>query len=275
MRKKFVGRIMFCMVVFSFVSLATSEPVLRSTSISSPPQQSRNLGKIITVDNEPGDADYTSIAAAVAHASTGDTIQVFSGTYYEHSIGVTVDQLQLEGISHELGTGNDTGMPVVDCQGSQYIFHLAGGGATVTGFCLQNGSESALIVSSTFNMISNNTIRQFQRDSVLLQGDHNTVRYNTFENNDLGVGIYGCYFNAVRFNNFIKNKMSAYFSAQSPGGINLLKLRFTNLWFGNYWGRPRLAPKIIIGLVSFSTDIGLLLPMTNMDWRPALKQNHM
>ena len=41
---------------------------------------------IITVDDEPGDADFTSIKEAVNASSPGDTIEVYSGTYPEDGI---------------------------------------------------------------------------------------------------------------------------------------------------------------------------------------------
>jgi hypothetical protein len=40
---------------------------------------------IIIVDDE-GDGDYTSIKEALNHANPGDTIEVYSGTYYEYNI---------------------------------------------------------------------------------------------------------------------------------------------------------------------------------------------
>ena len=68
---------------------------------------------IITVDDEPGDADFTSIKEAVNFSSPGDTIEVYSGTYPEDEILIGIDNITLQGISHELGEGNDSGKPFI------------------------------------------------------------------------------------------------------------------------------------------------------------------
>jgi parallel beta-helix repeat protein len=68
---------------------------------------------IITVDDEPGDADFTSIKEAVNASNPGDTIEVYSGTYPEQMIYIKNDNITLRGIAHELGGGSDTGKPFI------------------------------------------------------------------------------------------------------------------------------------------------------------------
>ena len=68
---------------------------------------------IITVDDEPGDADFTSIQEAVNHSNPGDTIEVYSGTYTEQEIHLEKEKLNLLGIAYELGAGNDSGKPFI------------------------------------------------------------------------------------------------------------------------------------------------------------------
>ncbi len=68
---------------------------------------------IITVDDEPGDADYTSIKEALDASSPGDTIEVYSGTYPEQEISIKNNDITLLGIAHELGGGDDTGRPFI------------------------------------------------------------------------------------------------------------------------------------------------------------------
>ena len=68
---------------------------------------------IITVDDEAGDADFTSITEALNASSPGDTIEVYSGTYPEQMIYIRNDNSTLLGIAHELGGGNDTGRPFI------------------------------------------------------------------------------------------------------------------------------------------------------------------
>jgi hypothetical protein len=103
------------------------------------------LGKsIITVDDEPGDADYTSIKEAVQHAANGDTIDVYSGTYREHDINIVKEGLSLLGIPHELGSGNDTGTPVLTSSNNVTIVTIWGNDVTLTGFTIIDGSPPNL-----------------------------------------------------------------------------------------------------------------------------------
>src|SRR5660398_39633 len=72
--------------------------------------------------NASGGANYTRIQDAIDNASDGDTILVYSGTYYEN---VNVNrQLILRGI----------GMPVVNASGSGSAITLSADGITLMGF---------------------------------------------------------------------------------------------------------------------------------------------
>ena len=57
-----------------------------------------NDNNIITVDDEPGDADFTSIKEAVNYSSPGDTIEVYSGVYLEDGIRIVKDNITLLGL---------------------------------------------------------------------------------------------------------------------------------------------------------------------------------
>ena len=72
-------------------------------------------------------------------------------------------------------------------------------------------------------------------------------------------------YNTVYKNNFIKNKIGAFINKY----IGEIKTD-TNKWDNNYWDRPRVAPKLILG--SFITFIGKLLlpliPIVDFDLHP-------
>ena len=91
---------------------------------------------VLTVDDEPGDGDYTSIRDAVWSAQPGDTIEVYSGTYNESDIHLGKRRLTLEGIPSELGSGNDTGKPVVISSAYDTIFDVRNENITITGFVI-------------------------------------------------------------------------------------------------------------------------------------------
>jgi parallel beta-helix repeat protein len=115
--------------------------------ISSAKSERTNSTSIITVDDEPGDADFTSITEAVNASYPGDTIEVYSGIYYEGEIRITKENVSLLGVSHELGGGNDSGQPFIkgifgDGTKTADIIQLVASHVTVDNFYIQNlGSE--------------------------------------------------------------------------------------------------------------------------------------
>jgi len=89
----------------------------------------------------------------------------------------------------------------------------------------------------------------------LLAGDNNIIANNLFQNNAECIYLsWGSNFNHIYHNNFINNSRNADFGLFS----------LYNKWEGNYWNRPRMLPKTIIG------SIGLVVPSwVNFDWNPA------
>jgi hypothetical protein len=68
---------------------------------------------IITVDDEPGDADFTAIQEAVNSSNPGDTIELYSRTYLEQGIHIVKDNIIVLVISHEIGVCDDRGKPLL------------------------------------------------------------------------------------------------------------------------------------------------------------------
>jgi hypothetical protein len=93
---------------------------------------------IITVDDEPGDADFTSIKEAVNSSGPGDTIQVYSGFYPEDGILLTKDNVSLLGVSHELGEGNDSGQPFIKGSGYDSVIRIEASHIIVSNFTIEN-----------------------------------------------------------------------------------------------------------------------------------------
>jgi len=70
--------------------------------------------------------------------------------------------------------------------------------------------------------------------------------------------------NIIEHNNFINNKpMDAFFTITDSS--------LSNQWNGNYWGRPRMFPKPVIGCIK--KDMGYI-PWVNFDWHPAKEPNN-
>ncbi len=93
---------------------------------------------VITVDDELGDGDYTSIRDAISYAQPGDTIEVYSGTYQESDIHLGKRRLTLQGVPSELGSGNDTGKPEVISSAYETIFDVRTENITITGFVIND-----------------------------------------------------------------------------------------------------------------------------------------
>jgi len=202
---------------------------------------------IITVDNEPGDADYTSIKEALDQSSPGDTIEVFSGTYYEHGIEVVKAGISLIGIPHELGNGSDTGKPFINGQGLDDVIDIKAPNVTVTEFHIENRGEgywciilmnrqanscvisnnalcytenSIIGCNSNYTKIINNTIRYADvRYGICLSPyDHNLVSDNVVDHCPTGICFVGGNYNTI-LRNQISN-CSDFGIDIAGGGIN-------------------------------------------------------
>jgi len=322
-RKYLIFGILILFVMSCFLPFVTGSVLEKQNHVSR---------DVIIVDDE-GDGDYTSIKEAVNNANPGDTIEVYSGTYYEHGINIVDEGITLLGIPHELGNGSDRGKPFIDGEGQDYViffdaknitltsFHIENDGGSAahdmidlsqkaegctisnndlfnTSFCLIyiKGSNSKIINNNISHssldegiclrspchncLVSGNIITDVETGLLLWEsnnhtitgnkimncsdfgidvaGSYNKIIGNHIEDNDIGIQIWN-FFNSVKRNNFINNDLHAQFIY----GIPLLQ-RFTNIWFGNYWDKPRLLPYPIPGVL-------VLLPIIQFDWRPALK----
>jgi parallel beta-helix repeat protein len=130
-RKWMTSGILFLFVGVCVVPSVVSEPVLDKT--------------IITVDDEPGDADFTCIGDAVNASSPGDTIEVYSGIYREDGIRITKDTVSLLGISYELGAGNDSGQPFIKPDGTGRVITVEASHVLVSNFRIEKISSPTCI----------------------------------------------------------------------------------------------------------------------------------
>ncbi len=136
-----------------------------------------------------GSCDFTIIQDAVNNASSGDTIEVHSGTYDEH---VNVNKkLTLQGVN----TGD--GLPVVDAGDSGSAITISADGCTVEGFEARNSGKdfpcAGIHVTSNGNSISGNTAKGNYWGIRLYSSDGNTIEYNNATGNGYGISLqYSC-----------------------------------------------------------------------------------
>ncbi|MBN1859992.1 MAG: right-handed parallel beta-helix repeat-containing protein [Candidatus Thermoplasmatota archaeon] len=89
---------------------------------------------------------------------------------------------------------------------------------------------------------------------------NNTIFNNTIKKNFIGIELYSTEGNTITHNIFQKNVLSAFF-------VNCSQ----NNWNNNYWNRPRILPKPIIGVKLVGS---LPIPTVNFDWHPARFIDH-
>jgi parallel beta-helix repeat protein len=165
------------------------------TSIIPLATSNQTLGKnIITVDDEPGDADYTTITEALNHSNPGDTIEVYSGTYNERLINMTTEEITLQGIDHELGNGTDTGKPFIDGGGLFVVISVFAPNVTITGFHMENQGETATILinieKSAFNCtISDNTLSNSTLACIQCEASNCVILNNSISHSNIRQGI--------------------------------------------------------------------------------------
>lgn len=190
--------------------------------------------EVIIVDDE-GDGHYLSIRDALSHASAGDTIEVYSGTYLENNIIINAEGINLIGIPYEFGNGNDTGKPVIIGNGNSSIFIFNASNITLNGFYFNNAGGSDIIdisifanrcvisnnnlnntnscciyVKSSNNMIINNSISySLTRQGICLRdpSQGNIVRDNIISDCDTGILTWGSGNNLIE-NNIVQNCVS-------------------------------------------------------------------
>ncbi|MCK4366059.1 MAG: right-handed parallel beta-helix repeat-containing protein [Thermoplasmatales archaeon] len=139
------------------------------------------IRKTITVDDDGG-ADYTKIQDAVDNADPGDTIFVYSGTYYENVvIDVSIDLI-----------GEDKETTIVDGSGDDDVINVAAEDVSISGFTIQHSGhlwyhDGGIDIRSDYCQITDNNIVFHQENGILIKSSLNTISSNYFSN--IGRGI--------------------------------------------------------------------------------------
>jgi parallel beta-helix repeat protein len=167
---------------------------------------------IITVDDEPGDADYTTIKEAVNHSNPGDTIEVYSGIYYEHNITIEKEEITLKGIPYELGNGSDTGKPFINGEGKDDLIDIKVKNVMIDGFRMENGDEYACSILGIHKgadncIISNNDISNTVLYCIGCSSSNNKILYNNVSHSTMrgGIGVGDECINNTIVGNIVSN----------------------------------------------------------------------
>ncbi|UCG69471.1 MAG: right-handed parallel beta-helix repeat-containing protein [Thermoplasmata archaeon] len=124
-----------------------------------------------------GPSNYTVIQWAIENASDGDTVFVYSGTYFENVIIDRTITLMGEDMNTTIIDGGNVGIGV-QISSLTYV--------NVSGFTIQNSATSGIyITSSSYCRITNNKISNNNGDGIFLFwfSDYNTIEDNIIKNN--------------------------------------------------------------------------------------------
>ena len=213
-KRKLIVRINLIVILILILSILTLEPQIAQTK----------TGNTIYVSIE-GDEDYKSIQKAINKAKYGDTIYVYSGTYFENVIVNKTINLIGEDKTQTIIDGEKKGDVLYLSPSSNYV--------NITGFTIQNSGidryDEGINIDSDFNRITDNIIIDCNCGISLDFWAHNCIlSENTFARNIKGISTYSIYpnNNLIFHNNFLENQINAYDDSNST---------WSNAGEGNYW----------------------------------------
>jgi len=169
--------------------LSTPSLITREISVkASPVTLTADPITIIVPDN------YTTIQGAINNASSGATIFVRKGTYYEHVvINKTITLV-----------GEDRNSTIIDGYETGNVIHIRADNVTVKGFTLRNSGmylySGVFVDHSTGSVITNNIVIYNSEGIGLLYSSSNVVCDNTISSNSDGIYLYSSSSNVVSGN---------------------------------------------------------------------------
>ena len=288
-----IGKCLAVGIILLFVGTS----IIPATAQDIKKQSSTSRGNWLYVGGS-GPGNYSKIQDAIDNASEGDTVFVYSGWYNESilinkSIVVSGQDRNTTFIvggddlyaSIRIGGANVEfrrftiqkqqgrpyyGISVGDCVNSQ-----------IEETCVRNFDIGIGIYKSDLVIVSNNIIQNCLFGITISETKNVTIKGNVIEGNEKGYGMWvGCTKNKnIIMRNTIKNNIEGVYLDRAFFTIvkenNLLQNKhqalfvdsFFSVWERNYWNRPHLLPKVILGKVFVFYWIGPWL--INIDWHPA------
>ena len=116
------------------------------------------------------------------------------------------------------------------------------------------------------NIISENTITNRVYGLIIEDSNSNTIIRNDIKNNDQGITLEESKNNKITKNNFMDNKEKHAYCTDS----------LINLWIRNYWGKPRIFPMLIPGIINIYREWPMppiVIPIPSIDLFPARSLN--
>lgn len=173
-----------------------------------------------------GSGNYSSIQDAIDVSDSGDSVFVYSGTYYENIfVNKSINLI-----------GEDKTNTIIDSNGEYDVINISANSVIISGFTICNSSfnNGIAINSSNNNVIKNNNIISNHWNGILIgYSNNNNISDNYIQNNTGGgvVFAFSCENNIV-FNNTINENgvgVSLVSSNNNTISGNYLK---SNIWHG-------------------------------------------
>ena len=198
MKKELVSGIMLTLLLFSMLTLAFNIQLIKSEP------------RTWTVDDD-GSADFSSIQEAINAASSGETIFVHSGAYYENVVvNKTVSLI-----------GEDRDITIIDGNLTKSVIEVTSGNVIISDFTMIN-SKGLGIYGSSGNTIKNNIIKWNRHGVLLNQSSNNLIKNNIISGNwGSGVYLYHSNNNIIMNNNISNNGVIFCIVWYSWDGIEL------------------------------------------------------
>jgi len=160
-------------------------------------------------------------------------------------------------------------------EGTEPAIKLSDGCCNIVEYNVINTNyEGGIAVFGNSNIISNNTITNNIGESgygIRLDGNNNKIKDNHIANNVFGIKLDYAFGNIIERNNFIDNVVQVYLF----GTFDTIG-KTKNLWDYNFWDRPKIYPKFLLGLdiipMPGAGDLLFWIPILiiQVDWHPRL-----
>ena len=147
----------------------------------------------------------------------------------------------------------------------------------VTRNIITNNSDMGIDTFGSENIISGNIVKNNKGTGLyFIDSSKNNISDNEISNNYIGIILTWSRENDQNRDNFILRNNLRNNTNVNAGFAEHKGLNGKNIWKNNYWGKPRIFPKPILGLKQtrfyYPTPFGLLwffIPWLRFDWHPA------
>ena len=166
-----------------------------------------------------GLGNYSRIQDSIDNASSGDTVYVYNGTYYEN---IVVDKSM-----NLIGEGK--GDTTIDGSVADNVIIITADKVTITGFTIQHSGDvfpkAGINISSDYNVISKNNMTNNFYGITMFHASNNIISENSITNND----HCAIYMSASSNNNIHDNLLKSH----AYNGIGIYDASDNNTITGN------------------------------------------